>query len=453
MLSLQQKPDRLRSANNLIPTGDGTMKSRPGAIQLVSGDISHVQPWGNKALLEKQGRIILWDGSEVDIAPAGYHLQATAFQAYTANGNREDRLYIADGIKPLWYLTRLGAGSYQQTTVVNTVTDANGIPYAIPIPKTLATWRNRLFIGDGSNRIYHCQNIAPDEWDPLWSLEFQTDSPDTVQCIKPDGDLLFLGLTKSCFSVSGTSHLNWQRSPIAGANGVTGQNAIATDGDHSYWVSRTGIETNQQGFSDSDIHQLFETNVSDSHIEIDSRRRLLFTLIRNRLFVMHMDNPGHFGEITGANVKGLVAFDDYIGWYGENGLWVLGMEDEPDRLTDGSVLDFQSFYETWDLTPNEEGASTLSRAFIKIRGSARGSGTYTLKRDNVVAYSNTFTLNDHNVDLGSDIGGGADGEYIAPAPVIRELTPHVSGVVFSHAISADCHMEIVKFSPKYKHKG
>ena len=380
MLSLHQQSERLRSSNNLTPTVDGTMRSRPGAIQLVSGDITHAQPWGNKALLEKQGRLILWDGNETDLAPAGYHLQSSAFQAYTTNANREDRLYVADGISPLWYITRLSAGSYQKTTVLNSVKDANGIAYPIPIPRTVSTWRNRLFISDGSNRAFHCNNKAPEEWDPLWSLEFQTDTPDTVQLLRSSGNALLVGLTKSCFAVTGTSQLNWSRDPIPSANGVTGSNAATSKSEGTYWVSRMGIESNQQAFSTKDIKEMFSSNVSDSHIEIDSRRNLLFLLIGNRLFVMHLSRPGFFGEITGYNIRGLIALDDYVGWYGEDGLWVLGSEDEPDRFLDGTTNDFISLYKTWDDTPNENGQSSLPRIFIKVKGSARGNGSYTLGR-------------------------------------------------------------------------
>jgi len=453
MLSLHQQADRLRNSNNLIPTGKGLMRSRPGAIQLVDGDIAHAQPWGNRALLEKQGRLILWDGNENDIAPSGYHLQASAFQAYTQNAQREDRLYVADGIKPLWYITQLADKSYQKTMVLNSVKDENGVAYPLPVPRSITTWRNRLFISDGSNRASHCQNNAPEEWDPLWSLEFQTESPDVIQLLESSGNALLVGLTKSCFAVSGTSQLNWSRDPIPNANGVTGSNAATSKAEGTYWVSRSGIESNQQNFPIDDIKKAFHSNVSDSHIEIDSRRNLLFLLIGNRLFVMHLSRPGFFGEITGYNIRGLIAFDDYVGWYGEDGLWVLGSEDEPDRFLDGTTNDFTSLYKTWDDTPNEDGQSSLPRVFIKVKGSARGNGSYTLGRDGEDIFTSVFTLSDQDIDTGAEVVAGADGEYISPAPVVREFTPHEAGTSFNHSLSAPCHMEVVSFKAEYKFRG
>ncbi len=284
-------------------------------------------------------------------------------------------------------------------------------------------------------------------------MEFQTESPDVVQSLTAAGSALLVGLKKSCFAVSGTSQLNWVRDPIPSANGVTGSNAATTKAEGAYWISRKGIESNQQTFSIEDIKKAFHSNISDSHIEIDSRRHLLFLLISNRLFVMHLSRPGFFGEITGYNIRGLIAFDDSVGWYGEDGLWVLGTEDEPDRLLDGTQQDFTSIYKTWDDTPNEEGQSSLSRLFVKIKGSARSKGSYSLERDGKVVFTDSFTLTDQDIDTGSEVELGADGEYVAPAPVIREFTPHEVGTSFNHTISASCHMEVINFKANYKFKG
>lgn len=449
MLSLHQQEDRLKRADNLLPTVKGTMRSRPGVIQLISGDITNAQPWGDKALLEKQGRLSIWDGSENDILSSGYQLQASSFQAYSQDARREDRLYVADGTRPLWYVKKLADGSYQVTTVSNSVTDSNGIPYPLPIPKTIATWRNRLFIGDGTNRIQHCQNQKPEEFDPLWSLEFQTDAPDSVQLLKENGENLFVGLSNSCFAVTGTSHLNWQRPRVSGANGVTGPDSITTNGASIYWVSRKGVESNNANFSNSDIENLFSSNVSNSHIEIDNRRKLLFVLISNRLFVMHLERPGYFGEISGYNIRGLIAFDDYVAWYGANGLWTFGSENEPDRLLDGTSNDFISIYETWENIPNVKDKSRFDRLFVKVKGSTRGNATYSLSRDGVNAFNKTFTLADQDIDTGLEVAAGADGEYQATRPVTREITPHEVGESFKHKISASCHMEIINFEPIY----
>jgi len=112
MLSLHPQPGKLRYANHLLPTAAGGLATRPGATQIVAGDIAHAAPWGNRLMIEKLGRLRLWDGlTETDIAPAGFGLQATPFQALTSAGAREERLYVADGVNALWYVARV-SGAY-----------------------------------------------------------------------------------------------------------------------------------------------------------------------------------------------------------------------------------------------------------------------------------------------------------------------------------------------------
>jgi len=452
MLSLYEQSGKLKKCENLIPSASGTLRSRPGGIQVVSGDVINAKPWGDKALLEKNGRLIIWDGIEKDIAPAGYQLQAVPYQAYTNNALRENRLYVADGVNPLWYLF-LENGSYKQKTVINSITDENNIPYPLPIPKTIANWKNRLFISDGSNRAQHCQNNKPEEWDPLWSLEFQAEEPGTIRVLKASGSNLFVGLEKSCFAVSGTSQLNWVRDPLFNASGIIGSDAVAVSTKGTFWVSRSGIESGEAPVSINDIKNTFLKDISDAHIEIDEKRGLLLTLIDGRLFVMHLDFPGLFGEIKAKNIRGLISFSDSIGWYGEEGLWILGSEEEPDRLIDGSYRDFDSVYETWEETPNVEGGSRLHRVFIKLKGSSRGKGTYSLKVDGKNEHSEQFELTDYKPVLGSDIVNGASGEYFSPLSLINEFTPSVVGSAFSHRVFANCYIEILNFNAKYKFKG
>ena len=86
MLTSRPEPGKLRVARNLLPTAEGGMESRPGARQLVEGEIAAVVPWGNRLLLQRDGRLLIWDGTLHDIAAAGAVLDAAPFQALTDLG-------------------------------------------------------------------------------------------------------------------------------------------------------------------------------------------------------------------------------------------------------------------------------------------------------------------------------------------------------------------------------
>ncbi len=455
MLSLHPQPGRLRHANNLLPTKEGGMASRPAAVQIVSGDIADAAPWGNRLLIEKQGRIRLWDGiQENDIAPAGRGLQATSYQALTSNASREDRLYVADGINPLWYIARR-SGVFGRYDIENKVKDANGKTYAVPTAQAVATWRGRLWAAFGTNRGQHCQFDDPDYWDPLWTVECQGDKPDRILAFKPHNKGLIAGLRHSTWAITGDSHYNWQRDKIA-AYGVTGPDAIAGDDQLFFWLSSVALHQGGQPepLSD-DLRELFATPQYPAELAIDRRRRQLLVLIGGRLFAMHLDKPGRFGEIVGHQARGLIALDDYTGWYGADGAWVLGARDVPDRKLDGTQTGFTSLYDTWEDIPNPNGGgrAKLPRTVAVVLGSSRGNATYTVtasdeKGEN--SFSATASLTDRAPDLWSDKIAGLAGEQWPTAPVRREFAPQLAGTKFRHRLSADCHMEVQTFEPKYK---
>lgn len=453
MLSLHPQPGRLRCANNLLPTTkDGGMASRPAAVQIVSGDIAAAAPWGNRLLMEKQGRIRLWDGiQENDLAPAGRGLQATSYQALTSNASREDRLYVADGINPLWYVARR-SGAFGRYDIENKVKDANGQAYAVPTAQAVATWRGRLWVAFGTNRAQHCQFDDPDYWDPLWTVECQGDKPDRILALKPHGKALAAGLRHSTWAITGDSQYNWQRDQIA-AYGVTGPDAIATDDQLLFWLSSVGLHQGGKAepLSD-DLRELFETPQYPAELAIDRRRRQLLILIGGRLFAMHLDKPGRFGEIVGHPARGLIALDDYTGWYGADGVWVLGARDVPDRRLDGTQTGFTSLYDTWEDIPNPKGGgrAKLPRTIVTVLGSSRGNATYTVTADETTSFSTTASLTDRAPETWSDKIAGLDGEQWPTAQVRREFAPQLAGAKFRHQFSADCHMEVLSFEPQYK---
>lgn len=453
MLSTHPQPGRLRFANNLVPTHAGGLATRPGAVQIVSGSIAQAAPWGNRALLEKQGRIVLFDGKETDLAPAGRGLQATSFQALTTGGQREDRLYVADGIRPLWYIARR-SGVYGRFDILNKLLDAQGLAFPIPVASAVATWRGRLW-ADAGNRAQHCQFDDPDYWDPLFVAECQGARPDGIVALEPSATRLIAGLKGSLWSITGDTQFNWQSDPVADY-GAAGPNAIAGDDQVLFWVSPVGLHQggNATPLSD-DLREIFTPAPYPAELAFDRHRRLLLLLTAGRLFVMHVDKPGLFGEITGHQPRGLLQLDDYCGWFGADGAWVLGNRDTPDRRLDGTETPFSSLYDTWEDIPNPavDGRALLTRAVFVVNGSSRAPATYTVTAsgpEGADSATSSVSLNDRTPQAWSDRIAGLKGEPWPMEPVWRELPVYLAGTKFRHQMEAACHMEILRFEPQYK---
>lgn len=451
MLTLHPLPGRPRLANNLLPTSDGRLASRPAVMQIVSGDLASAVAWGNRLLCEKQGRIVLWAGAgDIDIAPAGRGLQATSFQALTADAQREDRLYVADGINPLWFIARR-AGAFARHTFTNKVKDAAGTPYPLAAAQAVATWRGRLWFSFGTNRAQHCQFDDTEYWDPLWTVECQGPESDRIVAFAPLKTRLAVGLQKSVWQVVGDSHLNWQRDALAGY-GVAGPAALRAHDDTLYWAAPTGCyQLGREAPLSEDIREAFASPQYPCETALDLRRRLLLLLAAGRLFVMHLDQPGKWGEITGYTVRGLIQMADYVGWYGADGAWVLGARDMPDRRLDGTTSEFTSLFDTWDDVPNPDGdgRAVLTRSVLVAAGSDRGNVTYTATVDSN-SYTGSASLTDVAVQRWSDQISGLGGEPWPTAPVRREFTPYLAGTRFRHRVEAPCHLELYTFAPKYK---
>jgi hypothetical protein len=455
MLTLHPQSGKLRHANNLVPTRAGGLASRPGAVQVVSGDIASAVSWGNRLLMEKLGRLRLWDGlTETDIAPAGRGLQATAFQALTSEAQREDRLYVADGVRPLWYVARRAA-VYARYGIANTVLDAGGVPYALAPAQAVATWRGRLWTVDGGNRAQHCQFDAPEEWDPLWVVECQGPRADRIVALEADDKRLLAGLKNSVWEITGDSQYNWQRDPIADY-GVAGPNAMVSDTQLLFWISSVGLHL--AGRSEplsEDLREAFTSPPYPAEVVIDGRRRLLLIFVSGRLFVMHLEKPGLFGEITGQQVHGLLQTDDYTGWYGGDGVWLLGARDEPDHYLDGTRRNVISLYDTWEDIPNPNGGGRahLPCTIAKLNGSSRADAVYTVIAKDVEGedtYSASVSLADEEPEVWTDDIAGLHGEPWPTAAVRREFPVQLAGSSFRHQLEAPCHMEVLAFDPQYK---
>lgn len=463
MLTLHPQPGKLRYANNLLPTREGGLATRPGAVQVVSGDIAHAAAWGNRLLLEKLGRIRLWDGvlTEIDIAPAGHVLQATPFQALTSAAAREERLCVADGINPLWFIARR-SGVYGRYDIANKVKDAGGIAYPLPVAHVCASWRGRVWTnGDRPNRTQHCQFDDMEYWDPLWTPEYQGEDAERVVALADNGDRLAVGMSQSLWATTGDSHFNWQRNKIA-SHGVAGPDALASLvlGENErflFWASPFGLH--RSGAAEplsEDIRAAFAAAPYPCEVAIDRRRGLVLLLAVGRLFVTRLDKPGNFGEITGHNARGLLQMDDYAGWYGADGAWLLGARDTPDRRLDGTITSFTSLYDTWEVIPNPDagGRALLKRPRFVLNGSARGAASYTAIVDaGINRFTGSATLADETPQMWSDAIAGLDGELWPTLPVRREFPAYLAGIKFRHVLEAPCYMEVLKFEPDYHFGG
>lgn len=450
MLTLHPDPAQLRAAWNLFPRADGSLYTRPGAVQVVTGRVGRAVPWGNRLLCEREGRIVLWDGAQVhDIDATGYTLQAVPYQAVTSGGRREDRLYVADGVRPLWYLAKSG-DAYVKTVVVNEVLDGDDAPYPIPVPFCIANWRNRLWIGDGTHRLYHCQNDKPHAWEPLWELQFQGAGPDAVRVIRPLGETLVVGLEHSIWGVTGNSQYNWQRGELANRRGVCGWDAAAVLGGRLWFADASGLfGLGSDDPLSEDIREAFEVQPSGVQVVADVPRRLLYLNITGRVFVMHVDNPGRFSELHGFPLFGVFASDSLAGWYSTDGVWVYGQPFGPDQYADGTSRAVATRYDTWDQRPNMGGSgrALLNRTRLVVAGLPNRAGSYRVESDEGV-FDADFALS----PAGGVVSGvpGMTADYWPFRFSLRELAPRVPGSVFRHIVVSTVALEIKSFQPEYR---
>ena len=159
MLADTPNPDRFRQALN-VTARDGRLRTRRGWSQLIADATVNAEPWGPRLLVVTEaGDLAVFDGALHTIGSAGALLAASTYAALTDEAARERRLYFSTG-NGLQHVA-LSGGAYSVATPTNACTDAAGNPYPIPAPAALATWRSRLWVSDGTNRIAHSDANAP----------------------------------------------------------------------------------------------------------------------------------------------------------------------------------------------------------------------------------------------------------------------------------------------------
>lgn len=456
MLSTQPRADRFRVTRNFVPTAEG-METRAGAVQVLAGDVTDVAVWGSRLVAERGGRLVVAIGAQVtDVGQAGRFVRGTAYQAPVAGGLTEDRFYVADGLNPLWYLARRG-GQTVRESVVNTVLDAAGLPYPLPVPSLVASWRGRVWTDAGPMRLQHCQNNDPAQWDPLWTVDLHTQEADRLRALRPARDVLVAGFGRSLWGVTGQSQYDWRSDELVPARGVTGARALVNNGAQVLYAARDGVFSadSEQPLSD-DVRELFGALEADGALAVEPRTRRLYVLVRGRVLAVHLDN-GRWGEVAAGGARGLLVLDGRVGWYGPDGVWVMAGRDVPDTAIDSTRTPVAAVLESWDDVPNLNagGRALLNRVRLRLLGSPRSAAVYTATADGALTWTGTLPTAGVDVDRWQAAVAPADGsgEAWPVPPVLAELVPRLAGVAFRHRIDSDAYLRLDEFRPEFRFRG
>lgn len=442
-LTLRYRKGAFRSTDNLLPLTGGLWRSRPGATQVARGPVESAVEWDGRLLFQRSGRLWIWDGYEHDLGGAGRSLDAAAFQALTTNAQREDRLYVADGVNPIFYIRR-GPDGYTRQSVVNTLLDPQGGPYPIPIASAIEVWRNRLWVAHGDNRIRHSDLEKPHHWDPLFTIELQGGERGSVNSLYAHQSDLVAGTPTGLWAVSGDSQFNFQRTQLL-TRGVSGPNGLVSDGQRLFFCSRAGLFTlgTDAPLGADALDAVFEVADSASQLVISPDGRHLLAVIRQRLFCIEIESA-RIGEIAEA-VNGCFRLGSHIGWYGADGIWVCNRRDGYDMPMAAAPRRVNSRVQTWPDTPPRR--ALLERSFVELRGEADAPVTYTAQVD-----GRDTTRMMRGADPQPDFTSFWDGALLnwESPPLHHELHVMRSGRSFTHTLACQGHFELISFNPRYR---
>ena len=450
MLALDRREGRLRLADNLIPRaiGEGvSLRTRPGAQQVIEGQIARAVAWGSHIVFERDGRLLAWIGAQTfDLAPAGTTLSAATYQAPIGNAQREDRLFIADGVNPLWHITPTAPTPH---FVRNEIVQPSGRPYPLEPARSVATWRDRLWYTWGTNRAAHSDVRNPSAFDPLWTVEAQGADVQQVVALVAERDRLLLGCRDETFAVTGDSQYNFQTRPLL-AFGLAGPRAFdRLTGDSSLLVAPQGVYSSASGASlDEDLRPLLAARQYGAEVAVDLGRRLALVYLSGRVFVASLDAPGLWGELA-VNASGLLRLDSTVGWYGPDGVWMLARDGAPDRRADGAETEVAAAWETWwTIPPTDDltGRSLLEHAELVVRAS-RGTLVYTASSPHASCAAPRDLATDGRATWGDF--PGAPHQWPDRAHTL-EFTPNLDGEAFVHRLDITGAIEVLSFSPSYR---
>ena len=458
MLTFTYTPGALRESKNLIPLGDNQMETRPGAHQLITGNINRAIGWGNRIAFERYGYLLVWHAVETDLSPRTANLQmcGATFQSLVGYGDREERLYIGSG-EDIFYLRRRAnqpgeTQYYEAVDIVNEVKDDENQPFSLPKAWALASWRNRLWAADGTHTVYHTEHDKPHHWDPINAIEFQSGTQNDVTALCAFGDRLMVATPSSLWAVTGDSTYNFQRDKVVNGHGAVNQRCITSDGQRLYHLDRNGVyQLGEDEPLSREIEDLFRAPDNDAELMLDPDGVWLYLLYDGHIYVYNTLKGG-WGQID-VLAKGLIQTDEGVGWYGQNGLWRMVSRYAPDTDNSGVSTPVASHFRTWPVQPNPYGMTSYNRVFLSLLGTYQSVGEYAVypDEDEPSLVNETFNLYRKEPPY-LDIGGERLYEE-RPQRVYAEIPINVANEQFEHELKAEGYLRLISFEPNYTHTG
>lgn len=355
--------------------------------------ICSVKEWGTVTGL-KEGETII----RCRTKKGHYEAQCRVTVNFEETGN--SKLGIANSLSTIHHSLKKTATPRTQPTTPfyeavffdNEFLDADDQPYALPKARFVATWRSRLWAGDGTHIIYHCQNDAPHHWEPLDAIAIQGGQQSGVTGLCPFGNKLMVSTPESLWQIVGDSPYNWEFQTVVHGQGAVNERAMATDGQRLFYLDWHGVyQLGQTTPLSEPIAEAFYTPDYGGQILLDARGEYLYLLIQQRLFVLNTW-AGGWGEIlhpvpSTTAIKGLVLMGGQVGLYGESGLWLMGSRYTPDVWAQNGQLEWgqrqpvASTLRTWPVQPNAYGMTSLNRMYVSVEGYYQGSTEYSVYPD------------------------------------------------------------------------
>ena len=454
MFTLSYTPDAFRESLNFIPVSSDRLETRPGAMQLLDGNINRAIGWNNAVVFQRYGQLTIWHVLEnkfENVEPST-QLNGTVYQALTGYGDRQERMYIASG-KDVFYIWRKPTEEgvtqfYDAVYFDNEIKDEQEQPFALPRARQVVTWRSRLWASDGSHIIYHTENDKPHSWDPINAMQFQSGKLSDVTALCPHGNQLIVATSGSLWTVTGTSKYNWQLQQIVTGHGAVSAQALASDGSRLFYLDRYGLfELGNPRPLSEPIENIFYTPDSGAEILLDPGGELLYLLIDKRLFVYNT-TVNDWGEID-ARPKGLVIVGNRAGWYGVDGLWLMTTRYAPDTDLKGNRTKISGRLRTWPSQPNPFGMASLNRVFMSLEGMENNNISFSVYADEnspagISDQYPTWRTEPRKLQVGPDTLTYEKSERVAvEAPV------NISDYQFEQEIRTEGYLKIHTVKPDY----
>ncbi len=278
---------------------------------------------------------------------------------------------------------------YEAVFFENEFLDDDNQPFALPKAQFVATWRNRIWAGDGTHIIYHCQNDKPHHWEPLDAIAIQGGYQSGVTGLCPFGNKLMVSTPESLWQIVGDSPYNWEFQTVVTGQGAVNDRAMVSDGHRLFYLDWHGVyQLGQTAPLSEAIAEAFYSPDFEAQIILDAQGEYLYLLIQQRLFVLNTW-AGGWGEIlhpvpSNTAIKGLILIGGQVAMYGESGLWIMGSQYTPDVWFQSGMLEWGkrapvvSTIRTWPVQPNHYGMASLNRMYVSVEGFYQGSTVYSV---------------------------------------------------------------------------